>query len=805
MGSKILLADDSITIQKVVNLTFVDEGIEVITVSNGEMAQRRLAEVNPDLVLADIFMPGKNGYELCQFVKDSPQFKDVPVVLLVGAFEPFDQAEARRVKADGHLTKPFESRTLVETVRNLIQVSKARRPSRPLTPPPVAAAVSEPPVQDFSELISEPFDSTPTTRPLEMPFHLQEPDFSADSAVASDAEGGHQTGQYSASTTIPFLPLELDGINEPVQANGHGYADPNAPLSLDIPDVEYSAPAEPYAGESRASVPAFIDHPVSEPVSETVSLGFEAVEHQDQPPMRPAHPMERTTPVFDPSVELTGDLDGPGERDFAFEPAHFGGPEADIAPAAEPTGFGFEISESGPPQSAVVEDSVHSAKISPPMPNWQSAGPSVHSEAADQNFEVFEEQGAPSAPPVAVHQVDDVNEPAVALAGFAAEDDPLGDILEGGDTATESTYAEHEALATEVPVVVAAQELAAEAPSYSFGFDLVTPVQDSTAQHPAEAESASAVEHGSADGQAQHHGESPLAAIDIHADHPEPAPTEHHHEYWGEQPGSVLAEAQHPSPVFVETQHLSNESSFDVVSVEPGEPPAAPAAPPHADFFISSFPASQRAEFTSADLWAEPQVEEPIPAPAAPASSAKETSSAPADAGSWLGHQAQQSPLASETGFEFSDLVDEVEQEAATPEGQRVNGADLSVATTPAAAVPPVVEIAHDAELPPVAEAHPAVAQASAPEQQEAEPLPVAPAVAATEPTTDVRAGHAGVPERTNGSVPDLSRAVIDEIVRRVVLELTDAVVREIAWEVVPECVERVVEKLSREGVSKTA
>src|SRR6185369_305834 len=81
------------------------------------------AEVNPDLVLADIFMPGKNGYELCESIKQNSQFRNVPVVLLVGAFEPFDQAEARRVRADAHLTKPFESRTLVETVRRLINAS----------------------------------------------------------------------------------------------------------------------------------------------------------------------------------------------------------------------------------------------------------------------------------------------------------------------------------------------------------------------------------------------------------------------------------------------------------------------------------------------------------------------------------------------------------------------------------------------------------------------------------------------------------------------------------------------------------
>ena len=90
MATRILLADDSITIQKVVNLTFADEGIEVVAVSNGDLAERRLAEVAPDLVLADIFMPGKNGYELCESIKENPQFRNVPVVLLVGAFEPFD-------------------------------------------------------------------------------------------------------------------------------------------------------------------------------------------------------------------------------------------------------------------------------------------------------------------------------------------------------------------------------------------------------------------------------------------------------------------------------------------------------------------------------------------------------------------------------------------------------------------------------------------------------------------------------------------------------------------------------------------
>ncbi|MEN3331422.1 MAG: hypothetical protein V7641_787 [Blastocatellia bacterium] len=168
MANRILLADDSITIQKVVNLTFADEGIEVVAVSNGDMAERRLADVRPDLVLADIFMPGKNGYELCEAIKESPQYHHIPVVLLVGAFEPFDQAEARRVKADAHLTKPFESRTLVDTVRKLISASSQPRTGPlPALPVPDAKAAPVEPVP-VAPPPAEPRAATQMTQPFNL-------------------------------------------------------------------------------------------------------------------------------------------------------------------------------------------------------------------------------------------------------------------------------------------------------------------------------------------------------------------------------------------------------------------------------------------------------------------------------------------------------------------------------------------------------------------------------------------------------------------------------------------------------------
>jgi len=105
--AKILVADDNSNVQKTVALALADLGVEVVAVNNGEAAVRKLADVSPDLVLADIFMPVRNGYEVCEYIKKDSRFAGVPVVLLVGAFDPLDEREAQRVGADGILKKPF--------------------------------------------------------------------------------------------------------------------------------------------------------------------------------------------------------------------------------------------------------------------------------------------------------------------------------------------------------------------------------------------------------------------------------------------------------------------------------------------------------------------------------------------------------------------------------------------------------------------------------------------------------------------------------------------------------------------------
>jgi CheY-like chemotaxis protein len=129
MGRTILVADDSATIRKIVELTFSDTGYRVEAVTGGRDAMAALDSLQPDVVLADVVMPEPSGYELCRAIKTSG--RPIPVLLLAGTFEPFDPAEARRCGADGHLVKPFESRALRDKVEQLFASAPAARPSTP--------------------------------------------------------------------------------------------------------------------------------------------------------------------------------------------------------------------------------------------------------------------------------------------------------------------------------------------------------------------------------------------------------------------------------------------------------------------------------------------------------------------------------------------------------------------------------------------------------------------------------------------------------------------------------------------------
>jgi CheY-like chemotaxis protein len=145
-GRKLLVADDSVAIQKIVSLTFADEGAKVMVASDGEQAIEILKWEVPDLVLADVHMPRRSGYEVCAYIKSRKSLQHIPVLLLVNVFEPFNEAEARKVGADGVLTKPFQSiRELVNKVGTLLGgksgggVAEERVTEAAETTPPAAA------------------------------------------------------------------------------------------------------------------------------------------------------------------------------------------------------------------------------------------------------------------------------------------------------------------------------------------------------------------------------------------------------------------------------------------------------------------------------------------------------------------------------------------------------------------------------------------------------------------------------------------------------------------------------------------
>lgn len=142
--NKILLADDSLTIQKVVELTFMDEDYDVEAVGSGEAVLARLGEGRPDILIADIHMPGQpgqSGYDICRHAK--AHYPGLPVLLLVGTFETLDEEELRRSGADGHLKKPFDSQELLQTVAGLV-AGAATREAAALVPGFETTAHAEP-------------------------------------------------------------------------------------------------------------------------------------------------------------------------------------------------------------------------------------------------------------------------------------------------------------------------------------------------------------------------------------------------------------------------------------------------------------------------------------------------------------------------------------------------------------------------------------------------------------------------------------------------------------------------------------
>lgn len=156
---KLLLADDSATIRKVVEMTFADEGIDVSSVADGASAMQKFVEIQPDIVLVDASLAGTDGYEICRMIKQDEATRHIPVLLLVGSFEPFDHDAAENAGVDGFITKPFHSiRDLVARVQDLLTGGEVK---------PVESSAKTPETEDIDSLYHKSFDGTQKIEDLE--------------------------------------------------------------------------------------------------------------------------------------------------------------------------------------------------------------------------------------------------------------------------------------------------------------------------------------------------------------------------------------------------------------------------------------------------------------------------------------------------------------------------------------------------------------------------------------------------------------------------------------------------------------
>jgi len=155
--SKVLIADDSLKVQKELTQLLKDAGVDVVTVSNGEHAVRKLGTEKPDLVLADIFMPVRSGYEVCDYIKSNEEFAHIGVVLLASKMEPYDEKEAQRVRADGKIEKPFaDPAAALAAIQQHLQKAAAQKPAAPA-----------PPIEEFAAAVPSTAEPEPEPEPVQ--------------------------------------------------------------------------------------------------------------------------------------------------------------------------------------------------------------------------------------------------------------------------------------------------------------------------------------------------------------------------------------------------------------------------------------------------------------------------------------------------------------------------------------------------------------------------------------------------------------------------------------------------------------
>lgn len=275
MALKILLADDSMTAQNMGKKILTDAGYEVVAVSNGAAAVKKIAEISPHLCILDIYMPGYTGLEVCEKVKSSSATARMPVLLTVGKMEPYKPEEGARVRADGVIVKPFEASELLRAVHRFSQrVAGAHaRPPMPAAPSPPAStpATYERTVKLTREQIQEYMEPA-------MP-NWQGGTTGSDVAVSAAAHTPMEVANVVATTKMASTADDMPTFAVTAVAE----QDPPAALAVapEIPAMAGLAVAtlpatattdEPAAPNASAVLPGFVDYLIAQPTSAAIAV-----------------------------------------------------------------------------------------------------------------------------------------------------------------------------------------------------------------------------------------------------------------------------------------------------------------------------------------------------------------------------------------------------------------------------------------------------------------------------------------------------------------------------------------------------
>jgi CheY-like chemotaxis protein len=402
MGKKILLADDSITIQKVIELTFSDEDFEVVTVGNGRLAIEKVQDVRPDVVLCDIIMPEKDGYEVCDFVKKNAALSHIPVLLLTGAFEPFDQERASRVGCDGFLAKPFEPQALIAKVKDLLRQAEARQPATapvpavaPPPPPAPVAAAAEPEPSPSATVWAAP---SPVVSPVwEAPVPQTRPIWTPPAAATPAPE------PVAGESGVHFIP------EDPFAEESAGFG-ASSGETMRVPTF----PEEPYGNTPEVEPEPYVLDPAAAPPEELLPMTPDEEQSLAPEPLSWEAP-PAAAPAPEPAVAAA-----PSERDLfleevfdeaaaAVEAAH----AAHAASAAEPE------PEPAPAAAASPGLEPHPVRIDEPVTDFAAVARDAFSSPADPMGSVSPEAALPPLEP------EPEPEPAPEPPPIAAPEPPI--------------------------------------------------------------------------------------------------------------------------------------------------------------------------------------------------------------------------------------------------------------------------------------------------------------------------------------------------------------------------------------------